>query len=227
MIPLRDNLPSSTRPVVTILLILACTAVFVHVFYGLPSDAAAQRVIMSYGAIPAHLLAPGGLAEGAPTVVTSLFLHGSWLHLGGNMLYLWIFGDNVEGWMGHTGFLFFYLLSGAVATLSHALLNPTSTAPLVGASGAIAGVLGAYLVLFPRARIRSLAIFGFYVTTVSIPAVVYLPLWFLLQFFSGVASLGAGAGGGGVAWWAHVGGFVTGIALVPVFTRRRGSQAAW
>ncbi len=129
--------------------------------------------------------------------------------------------------MGHMGFLFFYVLSGAVATVSHALLNPTSTAPLVGASGAIAGVLGAYLILFPRARIRSLAILGYYVTTVSIPAIVYLPLWFLLQFFSGVASLAAGAGGGGVAWWAHVGGFVTGIVLVPVFSRRRGSQAAW
>jgi membrane associated rhomboid family serine protease len=226
MIPLRDNLPSSTHPVITILLILVCAAVFLYVFYGLASEAAVQRVVMNYGAVPAHLLAPGGLTEAAPTLVTSLFLHGSWLHLGGNMLYLWIFGDNVEDWMGHTGFLFFYLLSGAVATVSHALLNPTSTAPLVGASGAIAGVLGAYLVLFPRARIRSLAILGYYVTTVSIPAVVYLPLWFLLQFFSGVASLGA-AGGGGVAWWAHVGGFVTGIVLVPVFSRRRGSQGAW
>jgi len=227
MIPLRDNLPSSTLPVITVLLILACAAIFLHVFYGLPSDAAAQRVFMHYGAIPSHLLAPGGLAQAAPTLVTSLFLHGSWLHLGGNMLYLWIFGDNVEGWMGHIGFLVFYLLSGAVATVSHALLNPTSTAPLVGASGAIAGVLGAYLVLFPRARIRSLAILGFYVTTISIPAVVYLPLWFLLQFFSGVASLEAGTGGGGVAWWAHVGGFVAGIVLVPVFARRRGNQAAW
>jgi len=227
MIPLRDNLPSSTPPVITVLLILACTTVFLHVSYGLPSDAAVQRVLMNYGAIPSHLLGPGGLAEAAPTVVTSLFLHGSWLHLGGNMLYLWIFGDNVEDWMGHTGFLFFYVLSGAAATMSHALLNATSTAPLVGASGAIAGVLGAYLVLFPRARIRSLAILGYYVTTVSIPAVVFLPLWFLLQFFSGVASLGAGAGGGGVAWWAHVGGFVTGIALVPIFSRRRRSQAAW
>ncbi len=227
MIPLRDNLPSSTHPVITVLLILACTVVFVYVFYGLTSDAAVQRVLMSYGAIPSHLLAPGGLAKAAPTLVTSVFLHGSWLHLGGNMLYLWIFGAHVEDWMGHMGFLFFYVLSGAVATVSHALLNPTSTAPLVGASGAIAGVLGAYLILFPRARIRSLAILGYYVTTVSIPAIVYLPLWFLLQFFSGVASLGAGAGGGGVAWWAHVGGFVTGIVLVPVFSRRRGSQAAW
>ncbi|OLC31011.1 MAG: hypothetical protein AUH31_03580 [Armatimonadetes bacterium 13_1_40CM_64_14] len=227
MIPLRDNLPSSSPPVITVLLILACTAVFLQVFYGLASDAAVQRVLMHYGATPSRLLAPGGLAEAAPTLVTSLFLHGSWLHLGGNMLYLWIFGDNVEDWMGHTGFLFFYVLSGAVATVSHALLNSTSTAPLIGASGAIAGVLGAYLVLFPRARIRSLAILGFFVTSVSIPAVVYLPLWFLLQFFSGVASLGAGAGGGGVAWWAHVGGFVTGIVLVPIFSRRRGSQAAW
>ena len=226
MIPLRDNLPSSTPPIITVLLILVCTAVFLHVFYGLASEAAVQRVLMTYGATPSRLLAPGGLAEAAPTLVTSLFLHGGWLHLGGNMLYLWIFGDNVEDWMGHMGFLFFYVLSGAVATVSHALLNPTSTAPLVGASGAIAGVLGAYLILFPRARIRSLAILGFFVTSVSIPAVVFLPLWFLLQFFSGVASLGAGAGGGGVAWWAHVGGFVTGIVLVPVFSRRRGSQAA-
>jgi membrane associated rhomboid family serine protease len=225
MIPLRDNLPSSTRPVVTFLLILACTAVFLYVFYGLGSDAAAERVLRIYGATPSHLLAPGGLAQAAPTLVTSLFLHGGWLHLGGNMLYLWIFGDNVEDLMGHSSFLLFYLLAGAAATLTHAWLNPTSTAPLVGASGAIAGVLGAYVVLFPRARIRSLAILGFYVTTVSIPAVVFLPLWFLLQFFSGVVSLRSGDGG--VAWWAHVGGFVTGIVLVPIFARRRRRQPAW
>lgn len=227
MIPLRDNLPSTTHPFITILLILACVAIFVYVYYGLESEPAVQRVLLEYGATPARLLAPGGFPDAAPTLVTSVFLHGSWLHLGGNMLYLWIFGDNVEDLMGHSGFLLFYLLAGAVATLTHALLNPTSTMPLIGASGAIAGVLGAYLILFPRARIRSLAILGYYVTTVSIPAVVYLPVWFLLQFFSGVASLGAGAGGGGVAWWAHVGGFVTGIVLVPFFARRRRSEPAW
>jgi len=219
MIPLRDENPSSSPPVVTFLLILACLAVFLYVYYGLPSEAAAARVLETYGLIPAELGAPGGLATEAPTLVTSMFLHGGWLHVLGNMWFLRIFGDNVEDRMGHVGFLFFYLLSGVIAALTHAWFNPTSTNPLIGASGAIAGVLGAYVVLFPRARIRSLAFIGFFITTTRIPAYIFLPLWFVFQFVAGLESLGRT--GGGVAWWAHVGGFLAGIVLVPLFARRR------
>ena len=219
MIPLRDYNPSSSRPVVTILLILACTAVFLYTTYGLSSAAAGERFVLTYGATPAVLVAPGGLVTAAPTLVTSLFLHGGWLHLLGNMLYLWIFADNVEDRMGHGGFLIFYLLVGVVSVLTHAFVNRASTLPLIGASGAIAGVLGAYLVLFPRARIRSLAFIGFFFTTVAIPAIVFLPLWFLMQFFFGLGSIGTG--GGGVAWWAHIGGFLAGMVLVLIFARRR------
>ncbi len=219
MIPLRDDNPSSTPPVVTVLLILACTAVFLYMFYGVGSEAALEGFIVTYGAVPAELLAPGRLPVEAPTLVTAMFLHGGWAHLIGNMLFLWIFGDNVEDLMGHGGFLLFYLLAGAVATGAHVLLNPASTAPLIGASGAIAGVLGAYLVLFPRARILSLVPFGLFSRLVAVPAVLFLPVWFLMQFVYGVASLTGEAAA--VAWWAHVGGFVAGIVLVPVFARRR------
>lgn len=219
MIPLRDDNPSSSTPVVTVLLILACLGIFLYVFYGLGSEAATNRVLQTYGFIPAELTAPGGLAVEAPTLMTSMFLHGGWLHVIGNMWFLRIFGDNVEDRMGHAGFLAFYLLTGVVAALTHAWFNPASTNPLIGASGAIAGVLGAYTVLFPRARIRTLAVLGFFITTMRIPAFVFLPLWFLFQFVSGLRALGGA--GGGVAWWAHVGGFIADIALVPVFARRR------
>lgn len=219
MIPLRDDNPSSSRPVITVLLILVCAAVFLSVFYGLGSEAAIERVISTYGATPAALMAPGNLLAKAPTLVTSLFLHGGWLHLIGNMWFLWIFGDNVEDLMGHGGFVAFYLAAGVAASATHVLLNQMSTNPLIGASGAIAGVLGAYTVLFPRARIVSLLPLGLFTRLIAIPAVLFLPLWFLMQFVYGLASL-AGAGAG-VAWWAHVGGFIAGIALVPVFARRR------
>lgn len=225
MIPLRDDNPSSSAPVVTVLLILACLAIFVYVSYGLGSEAAAALVLQTYGFIPAELSAPGGLAVEAPALVTSMFLHGGWFHVIGNMWFLRIFGDNVEDRMGHVGFLVFYLLAGVIAALTHAWFNPASANPLIGASGAIAGVLGAYTVLFPRARIRSLAVLGFFVTTMRIPAFVFLPFWFLLQFVSGLESL-RGAGGG-IAWWAHVGGFIAGIALVPIFARRRPPRIEW
>lgn len=218
MIPLRDYNPSSSRPVVTVLVILACVATFLYMTFGLDSQAAQDRFVLTYGATPAVLATSGGLVA-APTLVTSLFLHGGWLHLLGNMLYLWIFGDNVEDRMGHSGFLVFYLLVGVIAAVAHVIVNPVSRIPLIGASGAIAGVLGAYLMLFPRARVRTLAFFGLYFTTISVPAIVMLPLWFLFQFFAGLGSLGT-ASGAGVAWWAHVGGFLAGVVLVFVFARR-------
>jgi len=148
-----------------------------------------------------------------------MFMHGGWAHLLGNMLYLWIFGDNVEDLMGHGRFLIFYIVSGLAAVWAHILTNPASRIPLVGASGAIAGVLGAYLVLFPRAHIISLVPLGFFLRVVAVPAILFLPIWFLMQFIYGFASLGAETAG--VAWWAHVGGFVAGALLAWIFVRRR------
>jgi len=159
------------------------------------------------------------VAEEYPTLITSMFLHGGWFHLGGNMLYLWIFGDNVEDRMGHVGFLIFYVIAGIAAVMTHILLDPNSSVPLVGASGAIAGVLGAYLVLFPRARILSLIPFGFFSRFVHVPAIYFLPIWFVLQLISGLGSMVAGQAEG-IAWWAHVGGFVAGMVLAFVFARR-------
>lgn len=220
MIPLRDDVPSSTRPVVNYLLILTCIVVFLHML-SLGSERRVAEFVGVYGAVPAQLLGHGG---GYVTLLTSLFLHGGWIHLGGNMLYLWIFGDNVEDVLGHGGYLVFYLVAGVIATITHVLVNPTSTAPVVGASGAIAGVLGAYLVLYPRARILSLVPLGFFLWSVRVPALFFLPVWFFMQFLTGLAAIGRDVP---VAWAAHVGGFVAGAVLVFVFPRRRQPAAEW
>jgi len=225
MIPLRDDNPSSSTPVMTWLLIAANVLVFLYML-SLGSEAALERFYLSFGAVPADITGRGGVTPAAeyPTLFSSMFMHGGWLHLIGNMLYLWIFGDNVEDRMGHGGFLVFYLVSGLAATWTHILLNPASRVPLVGASGAIAGVLGGYLVLFPRARIISLVPLGIFSRLVAVPALLFLPFWFVLQLFSGLGSLGGDAAG--VAFWAHVGGFVAGVVLVRVFARRRRA-ALW
>lgn len=222
MIPLRDENPTSSRPVVTYLLVAICAAVFLYML-SLGSEARIERFVLTYGAIPAEISgrAGGGAAAHYPTLVTSMFLHGGWAHLIGNMLYLWIFGDNVEDALGHVGYAIFYLIAGVAAVVAHIVTDAASQVPLIGASGAIAGVLGGYLVLHPRARILSLVPFGFYARVVAVPAFFFLPIWFLMQFLYGLASLGAGAVG--VAWWAHVGGFVAGVVLVPIFGRRRRS----
>lgn len=218
MIPLRDDNPSSSRPVVNYLLILACIVVFFHML-SLGSPGGIAEFVATYGAIPAQLLGrDGGPGGGYVTLVTSLFLHGGWIHLGGNMLYLWVFGDNVEDVLGHGGYLVFYLVAGVIATITHVLVNPTSMVPVVGASGAIAGVLGAYLILFPRARILSLVPLGLFLWSVRVPAIFFLPVWFFMQFLTGLAAIGRDVP---VAWAAHVGGFVAGAALVFVFPRRR------
>lgn len=221
MIPLRDDNPSSSRPLVNYLIIAACVLVFLYML-SLGSGRQAERFVFTYGAIPAEVTGRGGatVTQEYPTLITSMFLHGSPFHLGFNMLFLWIFGDNVEDLMGHLGFLVFYVVAGIAAVLTHILLDPNSSAPLIGASGAIAGVLGAYLVLFPRARILSLVPFGFFSRFVYVPAIFFLPLWFVLQLVSGLGSIGAGEAAG-VAWWAHVGGFVAGLVLVRLFARRR------
>lgn len=186
-------------------------------------------LLTRYGLVPAKLFyygeVPGvKLKEIFFPFLTSMFFHGGWLHVIGNMWYLWIFGDNVEDRLGHAGFLIFYLMCGIGAAFFHILLNPNSTVPCVGASGAIAGILGAYLISFPFARVVTLVPIIFFVTVLEIPAVFLLLFWFVLQFFSGTLSIAVTAqtGSGGVAWWAHVGGFICGMILINLFPQRRG-----
>jgi membrane associated rhomboid family serine protease len=222
MIPLRDDNPSELRPIVAITLIVICTLVFLwQISHGTQG---AQTVIYSLGLIPSVLFGinelPAELATVPPTltILTSMFLHGGWLHLIGNMLYLWIFGDNVEDAMGHVRFTIFYVLCGVAAAFAQAIPDPNSTVPMVGASGAISGVLGAYLLLYPHARVLVAIPIGFYLHTMRLPAGIVLLLWFGLQFLSNM--LTASSGGGGVAFRAHIGGFVAGMVLVTVFKRR-------
>jgi len=212
MIPLRDNIPSSRTPVVNYLIIATCVLVFLW-------QLSAKGLHAEFALNPSHLIHPG--ADGQPysftlaTVLFSMFMHGGVLHLLGNMLFLWIFGDNVEDRMGHLRYLVFYLLCGAIAAFSHAVLSFFAPVPVLGASGAIAGVLGAYFVLFRGATVRTLVVLIVFVTIVDLPAVMFLGLWFVFQFFTGLGSLGGG--GGGVAVWAHVGGFIAGLLLVKRF----------
>jgi membrane associated rhomboid family serine protease len=217
MIPLRDTARSHSTPIVVYGLIAACIAIYVYADR-LESPAAVAAFYSEYGATPQAVLAGGPPAWS--TLFTSMFLHGSWMHLGGNMLYLWIFGDNIEDAMGHLGFLLFYVLAGILAGLAHVLTHASSTVPLVGASGAIAGVLGAYLILYPRSGIVSLIFFFPFVRLTVLPAAVVLSLWLILQVVQGVVALGA-PGITTVAWWAHIGGFAAGAVLVSAFARRR------
>lgn len=218
MIPLRDTIPRRTAPIFTTLLILVNIAFF---FLELLQGSQFESFIGTFAFIPARFFHPSlfeGWTFGANvlTLFTAMFLHGGFLHLLGNMLFLWIFGDNVEDELGHFRFLFFYLLSGVSATLLQGVLSPDSRIPNLGASGAIAGVLGAYFVLFPRARIVTLVPLFFFFPLIEIPAWLYLLFWFVMQFWMGSASLSASAqnAAGGTAWWAHVGGFVAGLFLV-------------
>jgi membrane associated rhomboid family serine protease len=226
MIPLRDKNPSGTIPLVTVSLIGANVLVFV---YQLSLGAALPHFLVRHGLVPARIFSYGetpgpNLLPMALPFLFSMFFHGGWLHLIGNMWYLWIFGDNVEDRLGHGKFLLFYLLCGFAAALTHVLLNPRSSVPCIGASGAVAGVLGAYLVCFPFARIVTLVPIFFFIQLIEIPALVLLAFWFVLQFFSGALSIAVTAqtGGGGVAWWAHVGGFLSGMVLIKVHSPRRG-----
>ena len=214
MIPIRDTVRSRTAPVVTVALIAVNCMVFLHEVALGPY---LERFVYAYGLIPRRLVHwPYGPLDPARflPLLTSMFWHGGWLHLLGNMLYLWIFGDNVEDRLGHLRYLVFYLLAGAAAGLTQVALNPTSTLPTVGASGAIAGVLGAYLVSYPRARVLTFVPLFFLPWFVEVPAFAYLALWFALQLLAGLGSLGAPADVGGVAVWAHVGGFVAGVVLI-------------
>jgi membrane associated rhomboid family serine protease len=219
MIPLRDVIPSRTTPLVTVGLILANAAVFVYELT--LGERELSRFVDAYGLVP---------ASASPlTALTSMFIHGGLLHFGGNMLYLWIFGDNVEDRMGHDRFLVFYLACGATASALQMLASPQSRVPMVGASGAIAGVLGAYLVMFPRSRVLTFVPLAFFFRIVEVPALVLLGLWFVLQLLLGLSALSATAADdlGGVAFWAHAGGFVAGMALVPLFKRRERDRVEW
>lgn len=217
MIPLKDDIPSSRFPAVNTVLIAANCLVFV---YELALGGQAGSFLQSWGIVPRRLL-ESGLADWG-TILSSMFLHGGWAHVIGNMLYLYIFGDNVEDAMGHFRYLLFYLLCGFGAAWAHVLTNQASAVPTVGASGAIAGVLGAYLILYPRAGVLTLIPLGFFLQVVRIPAMLVLGFWIVIQFFSGLASIPlAKAAGGGVAWFAHIGGFAAGLALVKLFAGRR------
>ncbi len=221
MIPLKDDTPATLKPQVTIALMVACVLVFLG--QQLLDPAAARRVIVALGAIPAVLFGRARLPadlQWVPRYATpfsALFLHGGWLHLCGNMLYLWIFGDNVEDALGHARYLLFYLLCGLVALFAQALADPASPFPIIGASAAISGVLGAYLMLFPRAKVLTLVLLPFFFTTLRLPAMLLLLLWFAAQL---VSDLTAHDGGAGVALRAHVAGFLAGMLLVPALKRR-------
>jgi membrane associated rhomboid family serine protease len=212
--------------VVTILIIIVNVLMFL---WELSLGQSLQPAIMNIGFVPARFWSPVSyLALDIERMFISMFLHGGLLHIGANMLYLWIFGDNIEDRLGHVRYTIFYFLCGIIATLTHAIANPSSTVPAIGASGAIAGVLGAYLILFPKARVTTLIPIFFFITIREIPAVVLLGLWFVLQLFSGVGSLGVRDAQdlGGVAYFAHIGGFVSGMILIVLMggTRRRRPQ---
>lgn len=232
-IPLKDLNPTRRFAFVTAGLIAVNVVVFI---YELALGRGLNAFIAAYGMTPREIVHAAdltGSVGGSPivhvpgpplihlTVVTSMFIHGGFLHIAGNMLYLWIFGNNIEDLLGPVKFLMFYLLCGIAAAAAHVLTNPGSLVPTVGASGAVSGVLGAYLVVHPRARVMTLVFFGIFVRFMLVPAGVLLVFWFVLQLFSGFGSLGAGARASGVAWFAHIGGFVAGVVLAKLMAGRR------
>ena len=234
MIPLRDKNPSPIFPYVNVTIIALNVLVFM---YELHLGPFLQQFIFRYGIVPVRYFAPGISQYFSATdklfpLFVSMFIHGGWVHLIGNMWTLYIFGDNVEGYLGHFRYLLFYILSGLIAALIHVITNAHSHLPTIGASGAIAGVMGAYFLLYPHARILSLVPIFFFVTIVEIPAYVYLGFWFFIQFFSGTFAIASRVNEyGGIAWWAHIGGFAGGYALLKTLfgpkTRRRDRRWSW
>src|SRR5207247_6166216 len=230
MIPLRDDIRSHSIPFVTITLIgLNVLAFLYQTSIGMNGDPrASEAFVFEFGAIPCRVTGncsvPGEFPPPVVSMFTSMFLHGGLFHVAGNMLYLWIFGNNVEDTLGHARFVLFYLASGVGAALGQTGFGPESTVPMIGASGAVSGVLGAYLLLFPRANVLTLIVLGFFIRLVRIPAVIVLGLWFAVQFLNGLmrwSASASGGTGGGVAWFAHIGGFLVGMALLYAFHARR------
>lgn len=233
MIPIGDSPRRRTFPWVTVLLVLANVAVFLHELS--LSGRQLDRFVQSLGTIPVEILSGYDIPPAAPgsvffTLVTAMFVHAGFLHIGSNMLYLWVFGDNIEDTFGHVAFAVFYLVSGVAAGLTHVFVNASSTIPSVGASGAVAGVLGAYLLLFPNAQVRTLLFIGPFITITRMPALLLIGFWFITQLLSGLMSLEVATGQtSGVAFWAHIGGFVVGLVIAAVFRPRRPfrSSGAW
>jgi membrane associated rhomboid family serine protease len=217
MIPLRDVIPTRTTPVVTVGLIALNIAFFLYEQTLGPRGL--DSFVRTWGLVPVDFA--------WDRVVTSMFLHGGWGHIVGNMLYLWIFGDNVEDRLGHVRFVIFYLLCGTAAALAQTFINSDSSIPMIGASGAISGVLGAYLLLFPHSRVLTLIPIIFFIQIVEVPAIVLLGLWFLMQIFSGVGSLGNQADVGGIAFWAHIAGFAAGLLLVNILKQPERQTVEW
>lgn len=221
MLPIKDDIPTSRRPIVTIALIVINCLVYLY-----EMSLGQQGFTMftyKWGLIPVELttgveLTPELATSSATNIFTSMFMHGGLLHLGGNMLYLWIFGNNIEDRLGRVKFILFYLASGVVATSTFVLTNTSGEVPLVGASGAIAGVLGAYLVSYPHARVTTVIFILYFIRIAHIPALFVLGFWFVLQILNGLPALGSS--GGGVAWFAHIGGFIFGLLVFKLFVRR-------
>lgn len=219
MFPLWDDLPTRKFPFITIILIVLNVLVFI---YQASLGEGFNRFIYSMGLIPFEIshftdLYPPGPSPIYLTILYSMFIHGSLFHLIGNMLFLWIFGNNIEDFFGRIPFIIFYLICGLVAAFTQILFNPNSTIPMVGASGAIAGVMGGYLILYHRARVTTVLIFGFFIRLVKIPALFFLGFWIIYQFLYGISSLSISSGEGGVAWFAHIGGFICGLILTKVY----------
>ncbi len=227
MFPLKDENPIYSTPVLTIALIVVCSVIFM--LQAGTGAAGGQVIAFKFGLIPSVLLGenrlPPELAVVTPavTLLTSMFLHGGWMHLIGNMWFLWIFGNNIEDILGHGRFMVFYILAGLGAAAAQILSDPGSVVPMVGASGAISGIMGAYILLFPNARILTFVWLGFFITTMRIRAVWFLGIWFAMQALNAAGS--SAGGGGGVAWWAHIGGFVAGILLLFLLKPRRKTFA--
>jgi membrane associated rhomboid family serine protease len=221
MIPLRDTNPRHTFPFINYLIIILNVIVFLLL---LSVGSHFGQVVYKFGLIPDRLINDIQTFDFHTTtfipLFSSMFMHGGWFHLIGNMWFLFIFGDNIEDRLGHIRYLFFYILSGLGAAFTQILINPSSQIPMVGASGAIAGVLGAYIFLFPKARVLTLIPIFFFFQLIELPAFIFLGIWFIMQFLSGTLYLGIGADAGGIAWWAHIGGFVCGITLLAILKRK-------
>ena len=218
MIPIRDQIKTRRTPVVNYILIALNVIVFILGW--LVGAGQNDALTYEFALIPVNFISTPSDLGNIRDIFTSMFMHAGLLHLAGNMLYLWIFGDNVEDRLGHGRYLLFYLAGGVVASLTHVLTNPASAVPTVGASGAIAAVLGAYLVLYPQSRILTFIPIGYFMTLKLVPAIIVLGMWFILQLFNGVLSLG-GPDVGGTAFWAHIGGFVAGMLMAWIFGRKK------
>lgn len=219
MFPFKDDNPTRTFPFVTIAIIGVNILTYL---WALLSPLGEIPIIYSYGAVPSNLLSFEQTQPLHPalTLFSSMFLHGGLLHIAGNMLYLWIFGNNIEDRLGHLRFVFFYLMCGIIAAYSHAITSPGSTIPMIGASGAVAGVLGAYILLFPHAKVHTLLFFGFFVQIVRVPALIVIGFWAIIQLVNGLISKGLMASAG-IAWFAHIGGFLAGLITVKLWLPKR------